>query len=335
MSTPTDSSHAHGPDHVRRPYVVEQYERLWQGVEDKVKSLLDAGEHDLGRLHLLMRRNFGEEFADPHLAQKYRDHERKKVADGFLYDKQIIRVHDADSRVITLMTDAVKMREVVSAFGPDVERVVETGAGWGKTLFNIWRYGGPGTADYYAMELTETGRRVAGLVARESSADIRLHALPFDYYAPDFSVLADERRTCFVTHHSIEQMPEIGAEYLDAILAVPGFHRCVHLEPVGWQVPANNWLVGAHAKEEMLRIDDANRRFSEKRNQNRNLYPLLRRYEREGRIRIWVCRKHLCSHLMANATTLIVWGPGDGFRSDAELENPRRDDLLPDGDRQV
>lgn len=333
----TDTSQAHGSSSERRHYVLEQYERLWEGVYEKAKGLLEGGERDLSRLHLLMRRNFGQEFSNPHLAQKYREHERQKAEKGFIYDKQIINVYDADSRVVTLMTDAVKMREVVDAFGSDVERVVETGAGWSKTLFNIWLYGGPGTADYYALELTNAGRRIAELIAKESTADIKLHTQPFDYYEPDFSFLSDERKTCFVTHHSIEQIPEIGTNYIDGILAVPGFHSCVHIEPVGWQITTNNWLNSTNSwfarrrvKDKMKKINDENRRFSEKRNQNHNLYPLLREYEKQGKIRIYTCRKYLCSHLIDNATTLIVWGKGDGVKSDEELVNARRDDLLPD-----
>ncbi len=319
---------AHGSLEERREFVSEQYERLWDGVYEKAKALLDGGERDLSRLHLLMRRNFGAEFSDPHLAQKYRNHEKQKIEQGFIYDKQIIKVHDADTRVITLMTDAVKMRETIDAFGPDVERIIETGSGWGKVLFNLWLYGGTGNADYYALELTKAGRKIAELIAEESTANIKLRTQPFEYYDADFSFLSDKQKTCFFTHHSIEQIPTIGREYIDNMLATPGFHRCVHMEPIGWQIPTNNWLADPELKGRMSEIDKANKRFAEKRNQNNNLYPLLREYEKQGKIRIHVCRKYLCSHLIANATTLIVWGKGDGVKSNEELINSRRDDLL-------
>jgi hypothetical protein len=76
----------------------------------------------------------------------------------------------------------------------------------------------------------------------------------------------------------------------------------------------------------MIKIDEANKKFSLKKNQNRNLYPLLRALELEGRIQIYSVRKYLCSHLINNATTLISWGPpGDGVPN-LDL----RDDLRPD-----
>lgn len=329
-SSTTSPPSAHGTTEQRRSFVSEQYERLWDGVYEKARNLLDGGERDISRLHLFMRRNFGPEFSDPHLAKKYRDHERQKLENGFIYDKQLLKIHDIDPKTVTLITDAVKMRYLIEAFGPEVERILETGSGWGKALFNLWRYGGPADADYYSLELTESGRRIAQLIADESTANIRLKTHFFDYYHPDFSFLTENRRTCFYTHHSIEQIPELDPAFIDNMLEVPGFHRCVHFEPVGWQIPTNNWLADGHRTDEMKAIDKANRKFSEKRNQNSNLYPLLREYEKKGKIRIYICRKYLCSHLLANATTMISWGKGDGIVSDSELLNSRRDDLLAD-----
>lgn len=326
----TDPKWAHSPQlPERREFVLSQYERLWTGVQSKARSLLDSGERDLSRVHLFMRRNFGPEFESAHLEQKYKDHERQKSGSGFIYDKQLIGIHDADSRVVTLMTDAVKMREAIDALGLDVERIVELGSGWGKTSFNLFRFGAPLAAEYYAFELTEAGKAVTRMVAAEAAPTMKIAAHFFDYYEPDFSVLKDAKPTGVITHHSIEQIPEVSTRLIDAILAIPGFSRCVHLEPCGFQIPTNNWLAGGQAAL-MHDIDARNRRFSQKKNQNMNLYPLLRDYERQGKIRIYTVRKYLTSHLIDNATTLIVWGPSDRALPDNELVNPRRDDLLPD-----
>lgn len=314
----------------RRDFVLEQYERLWAGVQQKAREVLDSGERDLGRVHLFMRRNFGPDFENSHLKDKYIEHERSKAASGFLYDRQLIGVHDADTRVITLMTDAVKMREVIDRAGPDVERIVELGAGWGKTLFNLFRFGAPLETEYFALELTDTGRAVARMIADHAAPTMRLHTHFFDYYEPDFPMLQEPRKTCVLTHHSIEQITNLPDGLINRILEIPGFYICVHLEPCGFQIPTNNWLADESAKRWMLEVDAANRRFSEKRNQNRDLYPSLRAYEKEGRIRMHVVRKYFTSHLIDNATTLIVWGPGRGPLSDDDLVNPLRDDLMPD-----
>ena len=321
----SSDSRAHGSLEERREFVYEQYERLWDGVMEKARGLIEKGETDLSRLHLFMRRNFGEEFSDSHLAQKYRDHEQHKIKNGFIYDKQIIKVNDADSRVITLMTDAVKMREAIDAFGPNTSRILETGSGWGKGLFNLWLYGSPKEATYYALELTKSGRNISEYIAQHCASNLKLVTKAFEYYDPDFSFMDTDEKTCFFTHHSIEQIPEIGNNYIDRILETPGFHKCVHLEPVGWQIEKNDWMSGSELESEMLEIDAANKKFAEKRNQNRNLYPLLREYEKAGKIRIDVCRKYLCSHLINNATTLIVWSKNDNSVFQQDLS--RRDDI--------
>jgi hypothetical protein len=318
----------------RRELVMSQYERLWTGVEGKARFLLAGGERDLSRVHLFMRRNFGPQFESAHLEEKYKGHERKKAKDGFIYDKQLVKIHDGDTRVVTLMTDAVKMREAIDAFGPDIERIAELGSGWGKNLFNLFRFGAPLAAEYHALELTETGRAITRLVAAEAAKTMKVSTHFFDYYEPDFGMFAEPKATGIFTHHSIEQIPELPERLIEAVLQIPGFKRCVHLEPCGYQIPKNNWLEGGDA-ELMRNIDTRNRRFSEKKNQNRNLYPLLREYERQGKIRIYTVRKYLTSHLIDNATTLIVWGPSDRKLSDGELVNPRRDDLLPDRSPQL
>ncbi len=129
----------------------------------------------------------------------------------------------------------------------------------------------------------------------------------FNYYAPDFSFLTEPKPTLVYTHHSLEQMPEIGRNFFEAMLTIPGFRRCVHVEPVGFQLPGLDFLDPPATEEQMRRIDEANRKFTEKRNQNTNLWSILTGMEAEGLIRIVKTRKYFCSTILENATTLIIW----------------------------
>ena len=328
-----------GPDELkeRREFVKDSYEHLWEAVYEKAAETLASGERDLGRVHLATRRNFGPSFSDPVLRKKYVDQEQKKLIDGYILDKQIVKVHDLDPRITTLITDAVKMREIINEMDPETERIVELGAGWAKTLLNIWRFGGPKDAEYWALELTKAGRRTTEMIVEHCAPTMKIRTAAFDYYDNDFSALGtDAKRTCVVTHHSLEQIPQMDPGLIEAILAIPGFDRCVHIEPVGWQIPTNNWLEfdgrgdpKIHLKR-MKKIDDGNRDFSEKKNQNRNLYPVLRDFEKKGVIRMRVVRKYLVSHRIRNATTLISWEKGNGVIPDEQLVHDRRDDLNPD-----
>lgn len=328
MMVNADWAHSSIPSE-RREFVRAQYENLWAGVKAKAATLLEIGERDLSRIHLFMRRNFGPDFENEILKEKYAGHEKQKSKSGFIYDRQIIDVNDADTRVVTLMTDAVKMRAAIDAFGPNIKRVIELGSGWGKNLFNLFKFGTPLATEFIALELTETGREITRALAAHCAPTMRISAKEFDYYKPDFSFLSDNKPTAIFTHHSIEQMPEISGQLLDSILAIPGFSCAVHMEPCGFQIPTNNWLENGNLKL-MRGIDTRNRNFAAARNQNTNLYPLLRQYEREGKISIRSVQKYFTSHLIENATTLIVWGPPTATTGNGH-EAERRDDLLPDG----
>lgn len=308
----------------RRSFVESQYEHLWQGVQEKLETILSLGERDLSRVHLFMRRNFGPDFEDELLRKKYESHEKKLVETGFILDRQIVNIHDMDPRVATLITDSVKMREAITSFGPDVQRIVELGAGWGKNLFNLFKFGAPLTAEYWGLELTATGRKLMEEVGGEIAPTMKIRSASFDYYHPDFSQFSETVNTCVFTHHSIEQIPEISLDLIEKILTIPGFKHCLHFEPCGFQIPKNNWLAGSD-QNVMQDIDSANRRFAEKRNQNSNLYPLLRRMELDGKIKIYSVKKYFTSHLINNATTLIIWGAPD--TPERALDRNTRDDL--------
>jgi len=308
---------------VRKAFVENQYEHLWKGVEEKFDRTFEVGERDLSRIHLFMRRNFGPDFEDEHLRKKYEQHENKLLETGYLMDKQLIQVADMDPRVVTLITDSVKMREAIKMFGPNARRIVELGSGWGKNLFNLFKFGGPLDAEYWGFELTATGRRLMEKVGAACAPTMRLSSSPFDYYDADFSSLVGNVDTCIFTHHSIEQIPEISESLIERIMAIPGFKLCMHMEPVGFQFKSDKWLVGASNKKLMGKIDADNRRFAEKRNQNSNLYPVLRRLESQGKLKIFSVKKYFTSHLLANATTVISWG----LPSAEVAFKQRRDDL--------
>jgi hypothetical protein len=308
-------------------FVKGQYERLWENVYQKAEVLLERGETNLARLHLFMRRDFGDEFYDPYLQAKYRKKEEERRKQGFIYDRQWVQFYDVESRITTKMLDAVKMQEIINACGQGTRRVIETGAGWGKTLFNVWLHGGPRQADYHAMEITEAGRKTAELIALRAAAGMKLKAHYYNHYEPDYSFLKENLPTVVFSHHSIEQIPQLGANYVDALLGIPGFQRCVHLEPVGFQVPSDNWLRAPRSVRVMHKVDRLNRNFTEKHNQNKNLYPLLIEQERLGKIKITVVRKHFCSTILHNATTLIIWEKPGVEPGEAPSADARRDDL--------
>ncbi|MCB0419285.1 MAG: class I SAM-dependent methyltransferase, partial [Bdellovibrionales bacterium] len=219
--------------------------------------------------------------------------------------------------------EALKMRTLME-LTRGAERIVELGAGWGKNLFKLWLYGAPLDAEYHALELTPEARNLAKRVAQSAAPKMPFFTHAFDYYRPDFSMFAEAKPTVVFSHHSLEQIPSVGERLFEAIKGIPGLIRVVHLEPVGFQVPGATWLENVRP-DRMEYIDSLNRAFATKRDQNLNLYPILRSMELEGSIRLTRVRKHFCSILLKNATTLLVWEP-NGTPSLTTPET-QRDDL--------
>jgi hypothetical protein len=200
---------------------------------------------------------------------------------------------------------------VASYCTADTKRIIELGSGWGANLFSLWLAGAPRTADYAALEYTETGREVTRLLAGTESA-LRLTVHPFDYNKPDLSAFRSHEKTLVFTCHSIEQITHIGDAVFEELLAIPGLDRVIHIEPVGWQIAADrpvglllqllSWIVPPRLS---LEIDLL--RQSRSARYNADLVPKLRSLERAGRIRIERIEKNYIGANPLNPGTAIVW----------------------------
>ncbi|HVJ42396.1 MAG TPA: hypothetical protein VM639_12915 [Dongiaceae bacterium] len=204
------------------------------------------------------------------------------------------------------------LRQYVPA---DAARIVEMGSGWGAIISSFWLAGGPRDAAYYALEYTDNGRATTRVLAA-AEPRFQLRSLPFDYYDADFSGLAAQDavppKTVLYSIFSIEQIAELPESLIERMLAVPGFARAVHIEPVGWQFRRNG--LGARFDAFLARIGlppltrkAATSRRCRKAGFNRNLVELLRRYEAAGRIVIEAIDIDIVSPHPGNAGTLIVW----------------------------
>jgi hypothetical protein len=202
--------------------------------------------------------------------------------------------------------------EVLSArIPPSTQRVVEMGSGWGAVISSLWLFGAPRDAEYWALEYTESGRQTSDLLARSESR-FNLKSRAFDYHEPDFSFLTEPLETVVYSTYSIEQITFIKDELIDRIMAIPGFTRCVHLEPVGWQVEPDGFmarldrLAKAVGLKPLTQATAAARRCW-RHGKNRNLIQTLRRYEQAGKIVIEKIDHNLVAHQPLNPGTLVVW----------------------------
>jgi hypothetical protein len=191
------------------------------------------------------------------------------------------------------------------------QRVIEMGSGWGAVISSLWLGGTPRDAEYWALEYTEAGRTLSDLLAR-AEPRFKLTSRAFDYHEPDFSYLTQPLETVVYSIYSIEQITYIKDELIDRILAIPGFTRCVHIEPVGWQVEPDALIARLDRLAKKLGIRaltqaTASARRCWRHGKNRNLIETLRRYEAAGKIVIEQIDRDLVNHSPLNPGTLVVW----------------------------
>ncbi|HEY7689603.1 MAG TPA: hypothetical protein VH835_12965 [Dongiaceae bacterium] len=214
----------------------------------------------------------------------------------------------AEASLYPMMARAMTADVVAEACDEQTRRIVELGSGWGANLFQLRSGGAPRDAEFVALEYTEAGREVTQMLAALDPA-MKLSVRPFDYFRPDFSTLSPPLPTVVFSNHSIEQITRLGGAFFDALLAVPGLQRVVHIEPVGWQLRggAEDLLSRVLPPTFSWRLDF--RRRARRHRYNTDLIPLLRSLERDKRI---VIGSILPDHIGANPLnpgTVIVWQP--------------------------
>jgi hypothetical protein len=191
------------------------------------------------------------------------------------------------------------------------QRIVEMGSGWGAMISGLWLSGAPKDAEYWALEYTDTGRETSELLAK-TEPRFRLQTRAFDYHNADFSYLALPLETVVYSIYSIEQITYIKDELIDRIMAIPGFTRCIHIEPVGWQVAPNELIARLERLGKKLGLPPVTQAAAAaqrcwRKRKNRNLLETLRRYEKAGKIVIETIDRDLVSNDPLNPGTLVVW----------------------------
>jgi hypothetical protein len=208
-----------------------------------------------------------------------------------------------DYRYESTLFEFVLQNELLNRIDNDTVNIVELGSGYGKNLFRIWLNGGPVNANYVGLELTESGRRCASFLS-SLEPRIRFQSRPFNYHNPALIGFDSLAKTFVFTSYSIEQIRKVCNSVFDQILALPGLHRVVHVEPVGWQRSLEN--VVDPEERELMR--EAKRSASEL-SYNTNLLDLLERFQRGGRIVIEEGRFDFVAHRPNLPGTLLVWRP--------------------------
>lgn len=280
--------------------VRRHYDAGWRAYLDVAEAALKEEGPNLGRIlgHCLATRSSGE--------RKQRGRFRPRIGGEPLSDRVPHACHLA--YYTSVLVETIRNRL------PDgTGRIVEMGSGWGAVITSLWLSGAPRNAEYWALEYTDAGRRLSSLFASMEAA-YRLETRAFDYHQPDFSEITGPAKTVVFSTYSIEQITYIKDELIERILAIPGFARCIHVEPVGWQVEPGAPLARFDRFAKKLGLPPldqaaASRRRCWRKRKNRNLLETLRRFEAAGRIVIEEIDADLVANDPLNPGTLVVWRP--------------------------
>lgn len=275
--SPPPDSVARNRQHVEREYGTEK----WPAVERLIEKRSigePAGGATLARVHRRVVRDYaypGDPMAERDVLIAGR---RQQMISSLAWGGQERLISDA----------------VVDACTAQTDLVIELGCGWGWHILGARLAGAPRDALYVGAEFTEAGRRAAERLAA-LDPELRFKALAFDYNDPSsLASLGSFRDAVVFSVHSIEQIPRLVPEVPRAIAALAETVRCLHFEPVGWQVYEDNEFGSSRA-------------YAEHHDYSRDLLDILRAEQAAGGLRIDAIECDLIGLNPNNTSTLVRW----------------------------
>ncbi|MGD9850233.1 MAG: hypothetical protein AB7T38_03095 [Nitrospirales bacterium] len=258
------------------------YDFVWRERMQSIQQVIESGETDLMRA-----------------LQIVRGHEENRRKMGLETRRWVIndKYMELPWRPAAAAYRSAVFEAVLAVVRSNTTKIIETGSGWGEHLCNIFLNGGPYDATYYACELEEEGRKCALMLAALNPI-FRLEARFFDYLNPDYSrIPTDGEHTILLTAHSVEQVSHIHENCIEGVLNLGKQVNGIHFEPMGWQT---------QKEKSLSEVSQVHRNRCLDLHYNENLWPLLKKIEGEGRIKILKCVPNMIG-LDYNPATLIVW----------------------------
>jgi hypothetical protein len=246
-------------------FAKREYEGNWSALLNVINKAVEEKEESLSRVLSSLYQSFSPE---------------KDNSNLFILslNNPIIRFPEKlDTTGIINLVKLITSISVIKEIDKDTERIVELGSGYGDNLCNIWLNNGPKNAEYYALEYTENGRKCSETLA-SFEPKMNLQTFEFDYHNADFSMLSENKKTAVFTSFSVEQIPILSVEFFNRLLAIPGLDKCIHIEPVGWQLPVE--IFGA------LETDNFGRNLCLHKDYNKNLYRMVTILEKQKKIKV-------------------------------------------------
>jgi hypothetical protein len=221
---------------------------------------------------------------------------RDEAADAFGYvlGGETFNLRSLDSAMLFWLGRLITREFLLRHIPADCDQIIEIGGGRGTNLFHLWLAGAPPNAEYCCLEPAEEARQKARHFA--SLASLRFTDGPIDLAELDLRPFLRGKRafvfTCSVAV-VVQPLPDDIFRRLTCDKAIVGG---AHIEPGAWQI--------AEPTTENL----AQREYVRRYKRNENFFPLLKRAEQEGIIRITEFVEDAWGDGLA-PHSLIAWTP--------------------------
>lgn len=173
---------------------------------------------------------------------------------------------------------------------PDCTSIIDMGSGWGRYSF-LLAAAFP-NKKVFSLEYSKGGKKVCNALKKRYGLK-NLYCYNFDYNRPwslkrsVLSKLSQCEKLFYFSSYSIEQVPYIKISLFNTMLNSPHEVKCLHMEPVGWQI-------------------DSTRIQTRKHQYNQNLWEILLELQSQKKISINNFSKD-CFGKRSNPGTLIQW----------------------------
>jgi len=176
--------------------------------------------------------------------------------------------------------------------------VIELGSGWGRNIFYLIQSNSLKDIKIISGEYTNSGCDIQKYIQKTffNKIDIDIHKFDYNNSTNFFNTIKEKYgkiNKCFVfTKHSIEQISEIKNDFFDNLLNISNSLKCIHFEPVGWQIG-----------ESVSFLSTGNLSYY-----NKNLYSKLKEYETKNLIKINDIKIDILgTGRIGNTSTFIEW----------------------------
>lgn len=173
--------------------------------------------------------------------------------------------------------------------------IIELGSGWGRNIYYMLQKNIINNQRIISGEFNKTGCIIQESIKNNFFKNQHLNIYHFDYknsnnFFDQVKKIEKPFQKCLVfTKHSIEQITEIDNDFFDNLLQICPQIKCIHFEPIGWQISEKSFCKSSNYY-------------------NRNLFSKLEEYQNKNLIKIKNVELDFLSVTRpGNTSTLIEW----------------------------